>query len=64
LLVKDRIKGHAVVASLENSAVAQAHVKDERITRIERNVGDAPAHDRWSDGTRLEILKQNIGQGR
>ena len=44
LFVENRIKGHAVITGLKQSAGRKSHEKDRGIARIDRDVRDASTH--------------------
>ena len=47
-----------------DTAMSERDIKYERITRVDRDIGDAAAHDRRSNRTRLQILEQHINERR
>src|SRR6266478_26602 len=57
LLVENRIKGHAVIIGFENAAVSEADVKNKWIARIDRDIGNATAHYRRTDGARFQVFE-------
>src|SRR6266851_817105 len=60
LLVENRIKGHAVIIGFENAAVSEPDVKNKWIARIDRDIGNATAHYRRTDGARFQVFEKNI----
>ncbi len=62
LFVENWVERNAAVARLEHAAMSKRDVKDKWIARIDRNIGDAAAHYRGTNGTRFEIFEKHIGQ--
>ena len=63
-LVEDRLERDSVIGGLEDAACGQADVEERGIAWIERDFGDASAHDGWSNGPRFQVLEKDFGERR
>src|SRR6185295_6585513 len=57
LLIEDRVERDTVIAGFENAAVREPHIKNRRVPRIDRDVGNPSAHHRRTDPAYFEIFE-------
>ena len=64
LLVEERRPGGAGVHRLPHATGAHRHVPGARVRRVDRDVGDAPGHERGADGAELQAVERLGRRGR